>query len=77
MKKDKKKKEKYIDDGHTIYNMNVEGMRGYKKPSTDEYIDKSEKRVLIKAALLAWLPKLFLVLLGFTLAFVLLYFWLK
>ena len=77
-KKDKKKKVKYIDDGHTIYNMNVEGMRGYKKSSESaDYIDKHEKRILIWAAFKAYAPKLLIVILGFTLAIILIYFWLR
>ena len=41
-----KNKTKYKeDDGHTIYNMNIDGMPGYKKPSaTDSYVTKKEKR---------------------------------
>ena len=46
-----KNKTKYKeDDGHTIYNMNIDGMPGYKKPSaTDSYVTKKEKRAMIKA----------------------------
>lgn len=78
MSKEKKKKVKYIDDGHTIYNMNVEGMRGYKKPKGDEvYLDKKEKRMLVWAAFKAYTPKLLIILVGFTLAILLIYFWLR
>lgn len=74
-----KKKEKFVDDGHTIYNMNVEGMRGYQKKVENKnniYVNKKEKYAMVKAAFLAYLPKVLIILLGFGLAALLLYFWL-
>lgn len=74
-----KKKEKYVDDGHTIYNMNVEGMRGYQKKVENKnniYINKNEKHAMIKAAFLAYLPKVLIMLICFGIAALLLYLWL-
>lgn len=74
-----KKKEKFVDDGHTIYNMNVEGMRGYQKKVENKnniYVNKKEKYAMVKAAFLAYLPKVLIILLGFGLAALVLYFWL-
>lgn len=76
----KKKKQKYVDDGHTIYNMNVEGMRGYQKKIENKdniYVNKKEKHAMIKAAFMAYIPKALIMLLSFALAAILLYFWLK
>ena len=73
------KKENYVDDGHTIYNMNVDGVRGYHQDNknNDINLSKKEKHAMIKAAFCAYIPKLFIMLVGFGLAILLLYFWLK
>ena len=74
----KNKKEEYIDDGHTIYNMDVEGFKWHdKKKQSTFYVSKEEKKLLIKAALKAYIPKLLIVILGFSLAIILVYLWLK
>ena len=79
MKRNKKDKAKeYIDDGHTIYDMNVDASwnkRKEKMPSV--YVTKEERRTLIKAAVLAYIPKLLLVLGCFLVTFILIYLWLK
>lgn len=78
--KNKKKKDEYIDDGHTIYNMDVEGFKWHDnkvKNKNSIYVTKEEKRLLIKAALKSYLPKMLIILLGFTLAIILIYFWLN
>lgn len=75
--KNKQKKEKYIDDGHTIYDMNVEGMRGYREKKQTVGLSKKEKFACIKAALEVFLPKLLLVLFCFFITMVLIYFWLR
>ena len=79
MKRNKKDKAKeYIDDGHTIYDMNVDASwnkRKEKMPSV--YVTKEERRTLIKAAFLAYIPKLLLVLGCFLATFILIYLWLK
>ena len=78
--KNKKKKDEYIDDGHTIYNMDVEGFKWHDnkvKNKNSIYVTKEEKRLLIKAALKSYLPKMLIILLGFTVAIILIYFWLN
>lgn len=89
----KEKKQKYIDDGHTIFSMDVDAkwntQREYNRKSNDKkinnqknttesiYVSKEERRTLIKAAFKAYIPKLLLVLFSFGLAIILIYFWLK
>ena len=75
MKKMKNKKEKYVDDGHTIYSMDVDA-KWAKKEENSVYVSKEERNILIKACFKAYIPKLLIVLLGFGLAIVLIYFWL-
>ncbi len=75
-----KKKRKYVDDGHTIYNMDVDGLKWHdKKKKNKDYLDlnKKERFAMLKAAFAVYLPKLLIILLGFTLAIILLYFWLS
>lgn len=74
----KKKKVKYIDDGHTIYSMDVDAPWSEKKVDKEKsYVSKEEERLLIFAAFRAYFPKLLIVLLGFGLAIILIYLWLK
>ena len=78
--KNKKKKVEYIDDGHTIYNMDVEGFKWHDNKIKNEdrvYVTKEDNTLLIKAAIKSYLPKMLIVLLGFTLAIILIYFWLN
>lgn len=75
--KNKEKKPKYVDDGHTIYSMDVDAKWNKSKNKKTVYVSKEEKRQLLKAAFIAYFPKLLLVIAGFTLAFILIYFWLK
>ena len=73
----KNKKDEYIDDGHTIYSMDVDAKWAKsKEPKETIYVSKEQKRLLIKAAYRAYIPKLLLVLLCFGLAIILIYFWL-
>lgn len=72
-----RKKPKYIDDGHTIYDMNVDASWNPKRKEKSITVSKEERRALIKAAFLAYFPKLLIVIAGFGLAIVLIYFWLK
>ena len=63
MKIKNNKNQEFIDDGHTIYDMNVDASwnnRREKSPSV--MVSKDERRMLIKAALKAYLPKLLMVL---------------
>ena len=78
MKKEKKKKQKYVDDGHTIYNMDVDGMPHRTTKNKDGiYLTKEEKKAMIKSAMEHYLPILFGVLLCFGITILLIYFWLK
>jgi hypothetical protein len=80
----KKKKAEYIDDGRTIANMNVEGLKWYvpekhkraKNQLTDLKITKAERRAMIIGALQVILP-LALAFIGIFLAiFLIIHFWL-
>ncbi len=75
----KNKKQKYIDDGHTIYDMNVDAPWNTRRKKQDDttYVSKDERKLLTKAAYRAYLPKLLIVLAGFGLAIFLIYLWLK
>ncbi|MEG2014392.1 MAG: hypothetical protein RR086_01550 [Clostridia bacterium] len=62
--KNVKKKDKFVDDGHTVADMNVEGMKWYIKPSHKHNLDeirklnvtKEEKSAIIRAQLKMLLP---------------------
>lgn len=73
----KKKKKEYIDDGHTIYNMDVDGMPGRKEVKGNISLTKKEKKTLIKAALEYYFPIFLAVLSCFFIALLIIYFWLK
>ncbi len=76
--KEKKKKQKYVDDGHTIYNMDVDGMpHRISKNKTGVGLTKAERRAAILAAFLHFLPIFIGVLVCFTIAYLLIYFWLR
>lgn len=74
----KKKKQKYVDDGHTIYSMDVDAKWNNQREKTNQniYVSKEQQRLLIKAAFKAYIPKLLIVLAGFGLALLLIYLWL-
>lgn len=72
----KKKKKQYIDDGHTIYNMDVDGMPGRRKEGNLS-LTKKEKTALIKAAMQYYLPIFLGVLFCFFIAILIVYLWLK
>ena len=72
------KKEKYHDDGHTIYNMDVEGMPHRRRHNkTGIELTKEERRALVKAGFLHYLPIIFVIMLSFGLTLLLIYFWLR
>lgn len=74
----KNKNKEYIDDGHTIYDMNVDAKWNNKKEKTPSVmVTKEERWTLIKAAFKAYFSKLLLVLGCFLLAMILIYLWLK
>ena len=74
----KKEKKEYIDDGHTIYSMDCDAKWSERRNDRQSvYVTKQERRALIKAAFLAYTPKLLMVLGCFGLAIILIYLWLK
>lgn len=73
----KKKKNQYIDDGHTIYNMDVDGMPGRKEKKGNISLTKKEKRALISAAMQYYLPIFLGILFCFFIAILIVYLWLK
>lgn len=78
MKKNKKENQEYIDDGHTIYDMNVDANWNTRSDNKKVIpVPKEEQRALIKAAFIAYIPKLLIVLFGFGLAILVIYLWLK
>lgn len=75
MKKDKKRK--YVDDGHTVYNMDgVDEMRYGSNPKENVGLTRKERWAAIRAALAVFLPKFLLVLGCFAIVAILMYFWL-
>ena len=49
----KKKKQKYVDDGHTIYNMDIEGFKWHdkkKKKENDVKLSWKERWAMIRGA---------------------------
>lgn len=70
------RKEKYIDDGHTIYNMDVEGLPHRHRRSDGVCLSKQEKRAAIKAAYKTYLPVVFGLIVCFSLTMLMIYFWL-
>ena len=78
MKKMKNKSDNYIDDGHTIYDMNVDASWNKRiEENKSVYVSKEERRLLIKAAFIAYVPKLLLVIGCFFIVMFLIYLWLK
>lgn len=78
MKKQKKQKPVYVDDGHTIFSMEqLVGSENYDKKNKNVGLTKKEKRAAIIAAFQTYLPVLVGVLACFSLAILLIYFWLK
>lgn len=74
----KEKKEKFIDDGHTIVNMDIDGMpHRVRKQKDSVYVTKEEKKAIIKAGLLHYLPIMFGVILCFFLVMLLILWWLS
>lgn len=71
------------DDGMTVANMNVEGMRDYvpdktkrkHREMTDLKLSRKEKWAMIKGAYLAFLPTFLIIIGGFSLVILLLYLW--
>lgn len=73
----KKKKVKYVDDGHTVYSMEgLDEIRGIRRRGDGIKLSREERRAAIRAAFARYLPVLLIVIGSFTLAALLLYFWL-
>ena len=74
----KKEKKEYIDDGHTIYNMDVDGLPNrIVKNESGIYLSKSERKAAILGAFAHYLPILLIAILCFGLVMVLMYLWLS
>lgn len=73
-----KEKKEYVDDGHTIFSMDVDAKWANQHSNKKSiYVTKDERKALIKAAFRSYFPKLLIVFIGFGLAIILIYFWLK
>ena len=71
------KKEEYVDDGHTIYNMDIDGMPHSRvDTSKNLLVDKEDRKIIIKAALSRYMPVVLGMVGCFLLAALLLYLWL-
>lgn len=74
----KRKVKKYVDDGRTIYNMDVEGMpHRRKRTKSDINLTKQERRSMTRAAFKHYFPIVLGVMVCFTIVALLLYFWLR
>ena len=79
------KKEKFQDDGRTIADMNIEGMKGYQskkaKKNAEEIknlnLTKEEQKAITKAGIKAYMPMFLCMLGGFVLAFLLIFAWMS
>lgn len=77
MARNKKKKVKYVDDGHTVYSMeNLDGNGKCNQNKDDIKLTRKEKRAAIFAALGFYMPRILLIIGCFSVVGVLLYFWL-
>jgi hypothetical protein len=73
MKKRDKTKEKFVDDGYTVANMNVEGLPWFmsekhvktKKKLVSLNLSPSERRAMMRGAFLAYLPVFLTIIIGF------------
>lgn len=75
--KNNKKKDEFIDDGHTIYDMNVDASWNTRREKEQSvYVSKEEQRTLILAAFKVFFPKLLLIIACFAVTMILLYLWL-
>ena len=69
------KKNKYYDDGHTIYNMDVDGLPKREKKVRIS-LDKEERKVIMRAGFKTYLPIMLVIIIGFCITFLLVYLWL-
>lgn len=76
-KKDKKKtKTKYVDDGHTVYNMDGVGGARHRDKEDSLGMNRKERRAAIRAALATYLPIFIGTLACFAVAALLMWLWL-
>ncbi|MBO4940281.1 MAG: hypothetical protein J6D30_04600 [Clostridia bacterium] len=82
----KKEKKPYVDDGHTIYDMDGIARTGWwsssrkdseKKKQTPVGLTHKERWAVIRAAMSTYLPVLLVILAGFGLAMALISFWIQ
>ena len=76
MKNRTSRKEKYIDNGHKIYDMDVDGLPQREKKQK-LYLNRKERIAVIKAALVTYFPVYLGVIACFVIAVLLVYLWLK
>lgn len=78
-KSQKSKKQKYVDDGHTVYNMDgvQSPFAAFKKKEDKEGLSRAEKRAAIKAAFQVYLPVVLSSIACFVVVGVLMYLWLR
>lgn len=79
-KEKKKKKQKFVDDGRTIVDMNIEGTRWYRGKNYNPDRPKltfKERFAIFRGAFLAMLPALLCTIAGLTVAAILVWLWLK
>lgn len=80
MKNKKEKKPKYVDDGHTVYNMDIEGFKWHdrkkNKKADNLKITFRERWAMIRAAFSIYAPIFLIVIAAFSLAIFLMYLWL-
>ena len=75
---ERKNKVEYIDDGHTIYNMDVDGLPNRViKNKSGIYLTKKEQRAAIRGAFAHYLPPLLISILCFSIVMILIYLWLS
>ncbi len=75
----KNKKDDFVDDGHTVYNMDGVPRPIWKRQKNENKaaLSKEERRAAIKAAFITYGPIFAGVILSFTLALLLILLWLK
>ncbi len=81
----KRQKKEYADVvGRTIANMNVEGFKWYvsdkekknRESMKNIQLTKKESRAIMKGALMAYFPAFLMIIIGFSIAFLIIYAWL-
>lgn len=76
-KPEKKKKQPYVDDGHTVYDMSMLTGKDKKRPSQHVGLSRKEKIAAIFAAFECYFPLLLIVMGSFLLVMLLIKLWLR